>query len=240
MLSWFKKLPLWGKILAGLFLWPILVGLLIWKIPNKNVRFASLAIWVIFVISGFAVSGSEKPTQKPVTEKPVETKTVAGEQEKTNSSFRQVKESKEPTPEELSAQAEEKRKPDLDISGEITPTVATRGEKVVIKVNVENKDKTKTINGVRLKFLNSDFINKGLVIVNVIGGRQDGDQFIFDTPLMTMAPGEKRVLNIVANAKEAGSYESTIMTTPILGQEKYTEFNFPDGKPELVASLKII
>lgn len=229
MLKWFSKLPIWGKVIAFLFLWPFLGGALIWKIKIKIFRYSALVLWVIFV---FAVLALASPS---TTTSPVASNTES------NAKIDAPKtETPKPSDEEIKAQEEEKRKPDVAISGSIEPALVSEGEKVVIKVNVENKDKTKTLKGVRLKFLNSDFVKDGLVIVNVIGGSQEGNEFIFDAPGMDIEPGGKRVLNIVAVGKQRGNFESSIMVTPILGKEKFIEYNFPDKTEMLGAKLTII
>lgn len=99
----------------------------------------------------------------------------------------------------------------IDVTGKVEPSIATKGEKVVITIEVTNLDKTQPINGMRILFADSSFIDKGLSIVNVMsGGTQDGRAFVWNNELMKIPPKEKRDFVIVAKANETGSYESTI------------------------------
>lgn len=127
--------------------------------------------------------------------------------------------------------------PKISISGSITPTVAQKGTKVVIKIDVENKDPQRSIDGVRILFSNKDFLEKGLIIVNVMsGGTQDGRAFVWQNEGMKIPPNEKRSFQIVAQANVPGTYQSVInVLTP-----SSSYYTYEGDNSELVAKLSVL
>lgn len=125
----------------------------------------------------------------------------------------------------------------INFNGSITPTVVKAGEKVVIAVQVENLDGSKTIDGIRLLFSNTKFLEDGLTIVNIMsGGVQDGRSFKWQNEGMKIAPKEKRTFQIVAKANKPGAYSSIIQIKPIDGIKNYSD---PDGNEELNAKFTV-
>lgn len=128
--------------------------------------------------------------------------------------------------------------PKIKFAGQVNPVVVTRGSKVVIKIDVENLDKEKTIDNIRLLFSDSDFLEQGLVIVNVMsGGQQDGRAFVWQNELAKIKPGEKRSFQIVAQANKPGKYNSVISIKDVKSGKIYEELN---GNAELVANLTVL
>ncbi|MDD4600437.1 hypothetical protein SDC9_05966 [bioreactor metagenome] len=131
-----------------------------------------------------------------------------------------------------------KELPKINFTGQINPTVAQKGSKVVIRIDVENLDKEKTIDNVRLLFSDSDFLEQGLIIVNVMsGGQQDGRAFVWQNEGMKMKPGEKRSFQIVAQANKPGKYQSIIQIKDAKSSKEYKD---PSNNSELVAKLTVL
>lgn len=131
-----------------------------------------------------------------------------------------------------------KELPKVNFTGQITPTVAQKGSKVVIRVDVENLDKEKTIENVRLLFSDSDFLEQGLIIANVMsGGQQDGRAFLWQNEGMKIKPGEKRSFQIVAQANKPGKYQSIIQIKDAKSSKDYKDTS---NNSELVAKLTVL
>jgi hypothetical protein len=126
----------------------------------------------------------------------------------------------------------------LDFAGSIDPMIATIGDKVVIKIDIQNLDTLKTLDATRILFSDTKFLNNGLIIVNVMsGGIQDGRSFKWINDGMKIPPLEKRSFQIVAQANKPGKYESIIQITPIEGGLPYEDSY---GNSELVAKLTVL
>lgn len=131
-----------------------------------------------------------------------------------------------------------KELPKVNFTGQINPSVATKGSKVVIRIDIENLDKEKTIENVRLLFSDSDFLEQGLIIVNVMsGGQQDGRAFVWQNEGMRMKPGEKRSFQIVAQANKPGKYQSIIQIKDAKSSREYKD---PSNNSELVTKLTVL
>lgn len=171
----------------------------------------AIFIYIIFIADNFNSSSSPTPTSQP------EVKTVA----------------EIPKNEQKEVEA---KLPKINFTGEVKPSIAKIGEKVVIRVDIENLSDTETINEVRLLFSDDNFLNQGLVITNIMnGGKQDGRSFLWkDNDLMNIPPKQKRSFNIIANANKAGNYKSIISIKK--GSQIYSD---PEGNEELVAKLVV-
>lgn len=129
-----------------------------------------------------------------------------------------------------------KSKPKIDFSGKVDPVFASRGDKVVITFTIQNLDEEQSIDGMRILFSNPDFVNKGLNVVNIIGGGTwDGRAFEWKTDALKLEPKMKKNFVIVANAKQSGDYESIVTF-----KAPYKMPEIDDGGHELKTNLFVL
>ncbi len=128
--------------------------------------------------------------------------------------------------------------PKVEFAGQVSPRVAARGDKVIIRIDVKNLDSSRTIEGLRILFSSSDFLDEGLAIVNVMsGGIQDGRAFVWQNEGTKIPPREQRSFQIVGKANRPGKYESIIQ---IKDQRTAQVYEDPQGNSELVAKLTVM
>lgn len=186
-------------------------------IKRKYTLLTALSMFVIGIVFANLGSGnSVKSTVSPVTA-PITAPITAGEPAKAIASDAAAK---------------------VNIAGAVTPSIAQKGEKVIIKIDVENLDANKTIDGVRLLFSDMKFLDQGLIIVNVMsGGIQDGRAFVWQGEMANIPPKGKRSYQIVAQANNPGTYQSIInIKSPSTG----LPYSDPEGNEELNAKLVVL
>lgn len=128
---------------------------------------------------------------------------------------------------------EAKKPPVVNFSGNIDPTSANVGSKVVIKVNIENTSSTKTIKGVHLYFGDKKFIKEGLNVVNVMnGGKEFGNTFIWN---INIVPKESCSFNIICEAVKVGTYNTDILLKDVDGYDLINK----DGNSQLNGQIII-
>lgn len=141
---------------------------------------------------------------------------------------------KQETKKEVKQEVKEEPLNKINFNGSIDPTTVKTGKKIVVAVEVENLDETKPINGIRLLFSNSKFLEDGLTIANIMnGGVQDGRSVKWN---IQIPPKEKRAFQIIGKANKVGSYESVIQIKPIEGTKTYSD---KDGNEELNAKFTV-
>lgn len=238
--------------------------LLSWLIPNtfsplfKNklskgwIRLvfgiASIAFFVMFGMATDSNKQTQSNTNEKVAEQKFETKQSSPEEQakkaeadaeaKKKAEEEKVKKEAEEAQKELKTSTMKGDLPKINFSGEVKPLIASSGNKVVIKIDIENLSDKVTIDDVRLLFSDKSFISEGLTIVNIMnGGQQDTDRsFLWKgVPLIEIPPKEKRSFQIVAQAKTPGNYKSVIS---IKSNSKV--FSNPQGNEELVAGLTVL
>jgi len=137
----------------------------------------------------------------------------------------------------IKAEEEAKNLPKVNFSGSVDPAIAQKGDKVLIKVDVENLDESKSIDGIKLLFSDKKFLEQGLIIVNVMsGGVQDGRAFNWKSEATNIPPKGKRSYQIVAQANTPGTYESIIQVE----SPSFQIYSDPEGNSELSAKLVVL
>ena len=127
-------------------------------------------------------------------------------------------------------------KPKISVNGKVAPSLAKKGDKVVVEFEIENLDDKTTVDGMRILFANQDFVNKALVITGVMsGGVQQGRAFEWTNELMAIKPKEKRNFVIVAAANQPGNYESEVTFVSPVGKVA-----FDDQDQSLKAKVAIL
>jgi hypothetical protein len=187
----------------------------------------------------FLGGGDSKGTTPTVTSQPTVSQPTATNQSIPNINTNQLNDSQpvvSSSAQETQEQQQEEVLPKIDFSGSVQPSLATVGEKVVIKVQITNLDSTYTIDGIRLLFSDEDFLEQGLIIVNVMsGGEKDTSRsFKWNSDLMKIAPKQTKSFVIVAQANIPGDYESIISIKEATGLRIYSD---TQGNEELVAKL---
>lgn len=210
------------------------------KIKRKKIGLIfGIAIIAFFVIFGMIID-TNKQTQSNTNEKAAEQKTEPKQlspEEQAKKAEEDSKKKAEEEQKELKTSTMKGELPKINFSGEILPSLATKGEKVVVKIDIENLSDKVTIDDVRLLFSDKSFISEGLTVVNIMsGGQQDTDRSFTwkGVSLMEVPPKEKRSFQIITQAKNLGSYKSIIS---IKSNSKV--FSDPEGNEELTAKLVV-
>ena len=195
-----------------------------------------ISIILFFILFG-VTSGTSTPKKSEDNSTKTETKTIIPEEQAKKAEEDAEKKAKEEQ-KELKTSTMKGELPKINFSGEVSPSLATKGEKVVIKIDIENLSDKVTIDDVRLLFSDKSFVSEGLTVVNIMsGGQQDTDRSFTwkGVPLMEVPPKEKRSFQIVTQAKNPGNYKSIIS---IKSNSKV--FSDPEGNEELTAKLVVL
>ena len=206
---------------------------------RKYILLAALAMFVLFFVFANLDSGNNvKPAISPSTPTVIAPEKTPEQLAKETEDAKVKAAAEADAAAKIKAAEEAKKLPKVNIAGSVTPTVAQKGDKVVIKIDVENLDSSKTIDGIKLLFSDTKFLEQGLVIVNVMsGGIQNGRAFVWQLEGAKIPPKEKRSYQIVAQANTPGTYQSIIQIKPPSTGQVYSD---PEGNEELNAKLVVL